>query len=79
MAGLAGIGRWCFRHRWWVVALWVGAAVAGGLAAGPVSDALAETNAGRHLESTEARAVVAAATGAGEEVLGLVDRVDPAA
>jgi putative drug exporter of the RND superfamily len=76
---LARAGRWCFRRRWSVLAMWVVAAVAGGLASGPVTDALADDNPPRHIESIAARDVLSSNADTGGSVIGLVDRVDPQA
>ncbi|MEV0718352.1 hypothetical protein [Asanoa sp. NPDC050611] len=48
---LGRLGRWCFRRRWAVLALWLVAVVAGGFAAGPVfaglDDSQGPSSAGR--------------------------------
>jgi RND superfamily putative drug exporter len=75
----ARIGRWCFRHRWWVLAGWLGIVVLGVLAAGPVVDSLVSGETPKNVESAQAQAAIDAAGGTGGEVIGLVDRVDPAA
>lgn len=76
---IAGLGRGCFRHRWWVLLGWMVVITAGVLASGPVFQALAATNNPAHVESIEAQDVLDEAAGSDGDVLGLVDRVDPLA
>ncbi|MDT5036334.1 MAG: putative drug exporter of the superfamily [Micromonosporaceae bacterium] len=75
---VARIGRWCFRHRGWVLAGWVGVVVLGALAAGPVVDSLGNGETPKNAESTQARTVVEDAGGTGGVVIGVADRIDPA-
>ncbi len=75
---VAGIGRWCFRHRWSVLGIWLVAVVLGGLSAGPVFDRLADTNNPRNVESVAAYDVLGSGKDNGGQVIALVDRVDPA-
>ncbi len=75
---VAGLGRWCFRRRWWVLAIWLIAMVAGGVSVGPVFHGLSGSNVPASLESVHANALLRSnATGSGS-VVGIVDRVDPA-
>jgi RND superfamily putative drug exporter len=76
---IARIGRWCFRRRWWVVAVWLVAMVVGGLSAGPVFNALGSSNGPRSLESVQASNVLKEGSNQGGTVVGVVDRVDPKA
>jgi putative drug exporter of the RND superfamily len=74
---LAGLGRWCFRHRWWVLAIWLVAVVGGVLAAGPVFSGLKGGNGPRSLESVRAQQVLDESSDTGDTLYGEVDRVDP--
>jgi RND superfamily putative drug exporter len=74
---LARIGRWCFRRRWWVVAVWVVVVAAGALSSGPVFDSLAEDNHPRNLESVAAYDTLGKQGDSSGQIVGLVDRVDP--
>jgi putative drug exporter of the RND superfamily len=76
---LARVGRWCFRRRWWVLAVWVVAVGAGVLASGPVFNSLADGNNPKHVESIDAYDVVNTGNDTGGQIIGLVDGVDPAA
>jgi RND superfamily putative drug exporter len=79
MGLIARVGRWCFRHRWWVVIAWALAVGAGVVAAGQVFDRLADNNNPRNIESVEAYDVLGAGDDNGGQVVGLVDKVDPRA
>jgi putative drug exporter of the RND superfamily len=75
---VAKLGRWCFRRRWSVLALWLLAVGAGVWAAGPVFHGLTSGSRPSGLESVQANTLLRAnATGAGT-VVGVVDGVDPA-
>ncbi|MFF5225930.1 MMPL family transporter [Dactylosporangium sp. NPDC000521] len=77
---MAGLGGWCFRRRWWVLGVWLVAVVGGVLAAGPLLDALSETNSVRKkVESIEAYDLIGTAEDSSGQVVGLVDAVDPKA
>jgi len=76
---IAGLGRGCFRHRWWVLLGWLVIITAGVLASGPVFQAAAADSNPKHLESIGAQDVLGAATGSDGDVLGMVDRIDPMA
>src|ERR1051325_6180609 len=74
---LARTGRWCWRHRWWVLLMWSVIVAGGGLAAGPVSDSLVRNSRPAQVESIQAHSVVAAASGSSGELVGVLDRIDP--
>lgn len=76
---VARVGRWCFRRKWWVVAVWLAAIVVGGLASGPVFRGLGGDNGPQSLESVRAGDVLSAGSNDGGTVTAVVDRVDPRA
>jgi RND superfamily putative drug exporter len=76
VGAIAGVGRWCFRRRWWVLAAWFVAVVAGALAAGPVFSGLETDNNPRGLEAVQAYAQLGSGSETGGQVIALVDRVD---
>jgi RND superfamily putative drug exporter len=76
---IARVGRWCFRRQWWVIAIWLAAVVAGGLAAGPVFSGLGGDDGPKSLESVQAGNVLTANSKDGENVTAVVDKVDPGA
>ncbi|GAA1531497.1 MMPL family transporter [Dactylosporangium maewongense] len=80
MGFMAGLGGWCFRNRWWVLGAWLVAVIGGVLAAGPLLDAISETNSVRKkVESIEAYDLIGTAEDSSGQVVGLVDAVDPKA
>src|SRR5258705_13833272 len=74
---IARIGRWCFRRRWWVLAIWLVGTVVGGLAAGPVFNSLTESNGPKSMESVQALDALRAGSDKGGVAAAVVDRVDP--
>jgi putative drug exporter of the RND superfamily len=76
---IARIGGFCFRHRWWVVGVWLVAATGGVFMSGPVLNALAETTDVRQVESIQAYDVMNTGDQSSGQVIGLVDHVDPQA
>jgi RND superfamily putative drug exporter len=70
------ISRFCFRHRLLVVAIWVIAVGGGVVASGPVFQALSD-DSNSHFESTDGRDVLNAARKDGDEVVAVVDHVNP--
>ena len=76
---IARIGRWCFRRKWWVLAIWLVGTVAGGLAAGPVFNSLSDSDGPKSMESVQAQEVLDAGSDKGGTVTALVDGVDPRA
>jgi putative drug exporter of the RND superfamily len=76
---LARLGRWCFHHRWLVLAGWLAATVAGGFASGPVVGGLADNNRPTRIESARAYDVLTTGSDSAGSVIGLVDRVDDTA
>jgi RND superfamily putative drug exporter len=76
---LGRLGRWCFRRRWWVLAVWVLAMVGGVLSASSVFHGLTGGGGPKSLESVAANQVLADASDKGGKVVGLIDRIEPAA
>lgn len=77
---MARLGGWCFRHRWWVLGVWLIAVIGGVLAAGPLLNAISETSSVRKkVESIEAYDLISTAEDSSGQVVALVDGVDPAA
>src|SRR5687768_9723822 len=76
---LAAVGRFCFRFRWLVLAVWILLAVGGGLMAPKVFETLADNSNPSRVESVEAYDVINAGNDSSGQVIGLVDRIDPAA
>src|SRR2546430_806391 len=76
---LGRLGRWCFRRRWWVLAIWLLAMVAGVLSAGPVFHGLTGGGGPKSLESVAANQVLADAADRGGTVVAVIDRIQPAA
>jgi RND superfamily putative drug exporter len=70
------LGRFCFRHRWLVLVVWLLIIAGGVLAYGPLQDALADSNSVKNAESSQAFDVLSTSDSSGT-VVGLVDRVDP--
>ncbi len=78
MTGMvARVGRFAFRHHWWVLLGWVLAAVVGALASGPVFARMVSDNIPTQLESVKAANVLASEADLGGQVIGLLDQVDP--
>jgi RND superfamily putative drug exporter len=76
---IARVGRWCFRRRWGVLAIWLVGTVIGGLAAGPVFNSLANNNGPKSMESVQALDVLKAGGAKGGTAAAVVEGVDPAA
>src|SRR2546423_13205321 len=76
---LGRLGRWCFRRRWWVLAIWLLAMVAGVLSAGPVFHGLTGGGGPKSLESVAANQVLADAADRGGTVVAVIHRIQPAA
>src|SRR5437763_15340571 len=76
---LARAGGWCFRHRWSVVAIWLAAVTLGVLSAGPVFHGLTSGGKPTSLESVQGNQVLTSNSDKGGTVVGIVDRIDPAA
>ncbi|MEV4619301.1 MMPL family transporter [Asanoa sp. NPDC049573] len=76
---LGRLGRWCFRHRWAVVGLWLVAVVAGGFAAGPVFAGLDDSQGPSSLESVAGSDVIADASTSSGAIVAVVRGIDPAA
>jgi RND superfamily putative drug exporter len=75
---IARVGRWCFRRKWAVLAIWLVGTVVGGLAAGPVFNSLSDSNGPKSFESVQAYDVLQAGSDKGGTVVAVVDKVDPA-
>ena len=76
---IARIGRWCFRRRWWVLAIWLVAVAGGVLSAGPVFHGLTSGGGPSSLESVHANQVLSDTSQKGSTVTAVVDGIDPAA
>src|SRR5947207_1164253 len=76
---IARIGRWCFRRRWWVLAIWLVAIAGGVLSAGPVFHGLTSGGGPSSLESVQGNQVLSDTSRKGSTVTAVVDGVDPAA
>ncbi|GAA4253112.1 MMPL family transporter [Dactylosporangium darangshiense] len=76
---VARIGRFCFRHRWSVIGLWLVVVVLGGLAFGPVFGAIADPSNPKHVEAIDGLDAVATGNDSSGTVIGLVNGVDPGA
>ncbi|WP_426505321.1 MMPL family transporter [Dactylosporangium sp. McL0621] len=76
---VARIGRFCFRHRWSVIGVWLVVVVLGGLAFGPVFRAIADPTNPKHVEAIDGLDAVATGNDSSGTVIGLVDHVDPQA
>jgi putative drug exporter of the RND superfamily len=76
---VARLGRWCFRRRWWVLALWLFAVGAGVWSAGPVFHGLTSGSRPSGLESVQANTLLRANTTGAGTVVAVVDGVDPTA
>ena len=76
---LGRLGRWCFRRRWWVLAIWLVAVAGGVLSAGPVFHGLTSGGGPSSLESVHANQVLSDTSQKGSTVTAVVDGIDPAA
>ncbi|MFI5910872.1 MMPL family transporter [Dactylosporangium sp. NPDC051541] len=76
---VARIGRFCFRHRWTVIGVWLVVVVLGGLTFGPVFSAIADPGTPKHVETFEGMDAIATGDGSSGTVIGLVGGVDPQA
>ena len=70
------VGRWCSRHWQWVLAAWVVAVVAGGLATGPLFARLADGGPPASVESVAVNSVLNAGNHSGGVIYGVVSHVD---
>src|SRR5678809_1202568 len=76
-SALGRVGAWCFRHGWWVLAIWVVAVAAGVVATGPLFSRLADSGIPRDVESVAAMDVISAGDDSAGTIIGVVDHVDP--
>ncbi|GAA2337498.1 MMPL family transporter [Dactylosporangium salmoneum] len=74
---VANLGRFCFRHRWTVVGIWVVVVALGALTFGPVFGAIADASNPKHVEAIDGLDAVASGNDSSGTVIGLVDNVDP--
>jgi RND superfamily putative drug exporter len=74
---LATIGRYCFRHRWLLLIVWLAVAAGGFLASGPVSNALSNQPGAHSLESVQGDTILSDQSQVGPTVLGEITGVDP--
>lgn len=74
---IGGLGGFCFRHRWLVLTGWLIALVVGVLAAGQVFNRLGEGEQTFTPESVQAGQVLDEASDRGDDVIALVEGVEP--
>jgi RND superfamily putative drug exporter len=74
---IGGLGGFCFRHRWLVLVCWLVALVAGVVAAGQVFNRLGEGEQTYAPESVQAGQVLDQVSDRGDDVIALVEGVDP--
>ncbi|GAA1897255.1 MMPL family transporter [Asanoa iriomotensis] len=74
---LGRLGRWCFRRRWTVLALWLVAVVAGGFAAGPVFAGLDDNQGPSSLEAVAGSDVIEQASTSSGSIVGVVRGINP--
>jgi RND superfamily putative drug exporter len=77
MSRIGRLGGLCFRHRWWVLAGWLGVLVAGVVSAGQVFERLGAGEQTYAPESVQAQQVLDEASDRGGEVIALLEGVDP--
>ena len=77
-SALGRVGAWCFRHGWWVLAIWTVAVAAGVVATGPLFNRLADSGIPRDVESVAATDIISAGDDSAGTIIGVVDHVDPA-
>ena len=73
---VARMGRWCFRRRWLVLAVWLVAVIAGGIASGPVFSRIADGTSSQQVESIEVNDVLRQGAVDGGQLIGMIDHVD---
>ncbi len=76
---IARVGHWCFRRRWWVLAIWVLAVAAGVFSAGPVFHGLTSGGGSKTRESVQGSNLLAQYGDQHATVVGVVDGIDPKA
>ena len=74
---VARVGRWCFRHKWSVLAIWLVAVAVGILAAGPVFNSLKNDRGPSSLESVAGSNQLNSNNTSAGTVLATVSGVDP--
>jgi RND superfamily putative drug exporter len=72
------IGRFCYRHRWAVILIWVAAMAGGVISAGSVFEKLGDTNSMSGTESGAGRDLLNASRETGGQIVALWEGVDPA-
>src|SRR4051794_1681262 len=75
---VAAVGRFSYRHRWTVLAVWLVVAVGGFMASGKVFDGLSSNQGAGSLESIQGYHVLDRESTAGGTVIGEVKNIDPA-
>jgi RND superfamily putative drug exporter len=74
---VARVGRWCFRHKWTVLAIWLVAVAVGAVCAGPVFNSLTNNRGPSTLESVEGGNQLNQANTSAGTVVAVVSGVDP--
>jgi RND superfamily putative drug exporter len=73
------VGRWCFRHWWWVLVAWAAAVTAGLLSVGPLFTNLSDGGPPNNVESVAVNNVLSQGASTGGTLYAVVSGVDPAA
>jgi putative drug exporter of the RND superfamily len=74
---VARVGRWCYRRKWTVVAIWLVAVAVGVVSAGPVFASLANDRGPATLEAVQGNNQLNQANTSAGTVVGVVSGVDP--
>ena len=74
---VARIGRWCFRHKWTVLAGWLVAVAIGVVSAGPVFSSLTNDRGPSSLESVAGNNQLNGTSTSAGTVVGVVTGIDP--
>src|SRR5262245_36024614 len=74
---VARVGRWCFRHKWTVLAGWVVAVAIGVVCGGPVFSSLANDRGPSSLESVAGSNQLNSTSTSSGTVIGVVTGIDP--
>ena len=73
---IARVGRWCFGYRWWVVAAWAVAVLAGIVSTGPLFSRLADSGVPRSVESLAGSDVASTGNTSAGTINGIVSDID---
>src|SRR5215831_19004341 len=76
---VARVGRWCFRHKWTVLAIWLVAVAVGVLCAGPVFNSLTNDRGPSTLESVAGNNQLNHANTSAGTIVAAVSGIDPGA